>query len=670
MKRLPVVAMVVAAVIALTGASGRASAPSLIVFTADRAPSASGEIYRLDRDGHLVDLAPSPFQDSGPLVAPDGRRVAFFSDRSGALSVWEVGINGGGLVQVGPSMGPALLSEESPTWRDYYVDPTYNDVAPELAWQPHGGLLALVVDRRPVSSSELFLLRPGQEPLSVFLSRDSGLGSPGWSPDGKILLTWDFLGVVRALSPSGRRLWTVRGVTDPLPDGGEVGGAGDRWSWSRRGLLALPVGRSLRVYDEHGRLRFAIHAAVTSPDGSPDGELGWSPDGELLAAIVDEHRLEVLTAAGKAVLRTRIGGPARCNHVVWANKSRVLVGGIDPTDGLDPPKCRGISLDVRTGKRTGLPSFWFGTRSADGKLEAVQTQGTQVTLGSRPTVGRPRTIYARTLGCPPDGGFTHVTSLQFAGRSRSLVYASDCPGPYTNLYTVEPDGSGLQQITSSARATQPALSPDETRIAYSDSRDNAIKLIDSTGGATVALTTPLSCPTQVPPPYRPPDSSPNWSPDGTTILFTRLDNCGDAVDALFTVPASGGSPQGLGLNGDEPAWGPSQIAYVRGGIWTANPDGTNPAQVSTTGTNPAWSADGRLAYLTGNNNTTVVVGSTQTQLPFTAVSSLAWSPDGLRFVVSARTTQTGPFDLYTVNTDGSDPIQLTQNYDTIAANWR
>jgi Tol biopolymer transport system component len=53
-----------------------------------------------------------------------------------------------------------------------------------------------------------------------------------------------------------------------------------------------------------------------------------------------------------------------------------------------------------------------------------------------------------------------------------------------------------------------------------------------------------------------------------------------------------------------------------------------------------------------------------------AVTSLAWSPDGSRFVVTGRTTQTGPYDLYTVNTDGNDPVQLTRNYDALAAGWR
>jgi hypothetical protein len=86
MKRVSgIVAVAVMAAAGVVGV-GRASAPSRIVFIADRAPSLSGEIYRLDPDGTLVDLSSSPFQDSGPLVSPDGQRVAFFSDRSGAIS--------------------------------------------------------------------------------------------------------------------------------------------------------------------------------------------------------------------------------------------------------------------------------------------------------------------------------------------------------------------------------------------------------------------------------------------------------------------------------------------------------------------------------------------------------------------------------------------------------
>jgi Tol biopolymer transport system component len=48
---------------------------------------------------------------------------------------------------------------------------------------------------------------------------------------------------------------------------------------------------------------------------------------------------------------------------------------------------------------------------------------------------------------------------------------------------------------------------------------------------------------------------------------------------------------------------------------------------------------------------------------------LAWSPDGTRFVVTARKTKAALPDVYTVRTDGTDPVQLTKNYDASGATW-
>lgn len=641
-----------------TGSSdplGQASA-SRIVFTADRAPSLSGETYRLDPKGHVFDLSNSPFQDSGPVVSPDGMRVAFFSDRSGALSVWESGIDGGGLVQIGPSLTPPLGSPGQYPWQSYYVDPLLCPCEPRLAWQPHGNRVVLIGDQT------LFVLAAGQQPLSVMVSknRDDFL-SPGWSPDGKVLLAWDS-SVVKAFSASGTPLWSIPGAGGPAP-------WPEHWSWSPQGLLALAMvrydgghvsWRGLRVVDERGHLLFAVRGGVT-------GQPAWSANGSRLAAVIG-HRLEVLTASGGRALSLRLTALHGCRDVVWASSSRVVVGSFDRSGGFNPPKCRAMGVDLRTRKLSSVSKFWFGRRSADGKAAAFASQtGGQIAIGAASTSHDLRKTYARVHACR-DGFILSpapVTSLQFVGRSRSLVFVSYCPAPPTDLYSVGSDGSGLRQITTGAEITDPALSPDGSEIAYSAS--NAIGVLDSADGQ-VALTTPNVCNALAGETYTTPDGSPTWSPDGRTILFSRED-C-EYTQSLYTIPASGGTPQKLGLNGDDPAWGPSRIAYVDEGIWTANPDGTDPVQLAAAGAHPAWSLDGRLAYLTSSNDTTVVVGSIQTPLPFADVRSLAWSPDGARFVVSARTTRSGPFDVYTVNTNGTNPIRLTQNYDTIAASWR
>ncbi len=66
----------------------------------------------------------------------------------------------------------------------------------------------------------------------------------------------------------------------------------------------------------------------------------------------------------------------------------------------------------------------------------------------------------------------------------------------------------------------------------------------------------------------------------------------------------------------------------------------------------------------------MAVGSTEVTLPFASVTSLSWSPDGTRFVVTARRTITSPIDLYTIRTDGTDPVQLTKDFDASGASWR
>lgn len=642
MKRLAVASVVVAALAALSGASGHASPPSRIVFTADRAPSVVGEIYRLDPDGTLVDLSSSPFQDSGPVVSPDGRRVAFFSDRSGAVSVWEVGTDGSGLVRVGPSLAPAS------TWQQ---DGRFG--ATSLAWQPGGNRLA------SVDGQTLFMLQPGQAPLTALVSQN-GVGLGPWSPDGSVLVVWDHspglvaTGVAYALSPDGSRLWSVRNVESPLW-AGFSGDTTQSWSWSRRGLLALPIFAgvwrhpTLRVYDESGRLRFALRGTSGRPD--------WSPDGKHLAVMVGKHA-EVFTAAGRRILRSRSGiSRPTCRQVIWASNTRFIVGGFAP---YRPGVCRAFSVAVRTGKVSTASNLWFGTPlSADRKLAAVALSGgNQLPIGVRSTAGGVFRAYAQVAACGVD-------SLQFAGSSPSLVYATSCLPPIL-LYSVAPDGSGLQQLIAPAGIQQPALSPDGTRIA-SGNGYGGIGILNSDGTQVQLTHPPTACtaPGGEKVPYV--DTSPSWSPDGTAIVFTRT-GCAGFDSELYTVTVASGQVARIGIAGDHAAWGPSKIAYIANGVWTANPDGTNPTEVASSGRDPAWSPDGRLAYLTNSN--TVVVDSTPVQLPFTDVTSLAWSPDGTRFAVTAS-TPTDPFDVYTVNTDGSNPVQVTQNYDALdLAGWR
>jgi Tol biopolymer transport system component len=633
MFRARVLGLVTLLAILLGVASSRASTPSPIVFAADRAPSVTGEVYRLDPSGRRVDLSKSPYQDTNPAVSWDGKRVAFLSDRSGRTSLYEVGIDGRGIVRLGLSVAP--LPDAG--------------CQPQLVWQQRGDVLAVAACDN--LKGLLWIVRPGRKSLKLLQSKN-GLEDLSWSPDGRVLVASPFRGVARAFSPEGRPLWKA--------DGSCCG------SWSRQGLFALPLGSRVgfQVNDESGRVRFKA-------SGSSSSNLAWSSDGRL--AVIRRDRLEVWTSSGGLVFGKSVPGQ---HGLVWADERHVIVGGYGPC------LCHARSIDIGTGKVSPASGLWFDPLSADRKL-AIVTPASKpgFALGVAPAGGGRTRTYARIGGCLSTGVWSPAaSSLQFAGRSRSVVYQSwsDCDPPFSNLYSVAPGGGAVKRLTDvRAQETQPALSPDGSEIAYvwasatglsCGGCSDGIRIASADGKELRTLTNPQSCTF---------DDSPTWSPDASTILFSEV-GCDSSPGTpgdweLYTVPAGGGPVHDLGIAGREPAWGPSRIAYVgadksNSGLWTANPDGSDRVKVAETGRWPVWSADGRLAYRPGGyGTTTVVVGAQVEKLPFTSVTSLAWTPDGTRFVVTASSTKTAPLDVYTVRTDGTDPVRLTKNYDALGA---
>jgi Tol biopolymer transport system component len=615
--------------IPLAPAAGHASTPSVIAFSADRAPVETSEIYRLDSNGNRVTLNRNPVGDSDPLVSPDGKQVAFFSYRNEPAGqgarVYEVRIDGTHL----QNMRPSLIAQGR---------------SGSIAWQPRGDRLAAVSVNRYGSPTALWILRRGHQAKRVI---SHGAANPTWSPDGRVLVAWSGY-TWQAFSPAGRRLW----VHESKNPRGVCCGV----SWSTHGLFAATTQQRLRVYDESGKKRF--QAGV--PKGRPSPP-SWSRSGRQVA-LVSGKVVEVWTAKGRLVLRKRVLvlDPHEVNSVVWAGDHRLVVG--LPVTGPQE------GVDVSSGKLWPATDQWFNPRSADGKLTIVtRPAGPNVfTVGVAPVGGGPAKMYGEVPGCGPYG--IARESLQIVGRSHSIVYETVCSQPFSNLYTVSPDGSDVRELsTIQGYARGPALSPDGSEIAYWWSRcwycASGIRVANVDGRNTRILTNPTGCTF---------DGSPSWAPDGQTILYSESTGCKyNDISKLYTVPAVGGPPHDLGVGGVNPTWGPTRIAYDWfGGLWEANPDGSNPVVVAATGVLGAWSPDGRLAYTTGVGNTTVVVDSTQVQLPFAWVQSLAWSPDDTRFVVTAEQISGTQPDVYTVKTDGTDPIRLTTGYDASGASWR
>ena len=117
----------------------------------------------MDADGgHPVNLTRNDAYDSAPAWSPDGRRIAFESDREGGVShLFVMNADGSGVEQLTDSPAPWVYSP---------------------AWSPDGSSIACVSgggDLWGIHSLEL-----GSGAL-VLISRGGQKGTrPSWSPDG------------------------------------------------------------------------------------------------------------------------------------------------------------------------------------------------------------------------------------------------------------------------------------------------------------------------------------------------------------------------------------------------------------------------------------------------------------------------------------------------------
>ena len=200
-------------------------------------------------------------------------------------------------------------------------------------------------------------------------------------------------------------------------------------------------------------------------------------------------------------------------------------------------------------------------------------------------------------------------------RDGSMVaYSGNDPRGELVIYVANTDGTNIRPLEKTARfgaAVGPQFSPDGSQIVYQAKGPGnvagAIFVVDVATGATTRVTD-----------LEPAFSTlwymgPHFGPDGQTIFFTspRTVLSGEGWD-LWSVPVSGGapnlvvrgaiggrlSPDGRRLAYFEP--NPSHDVPLRGDMWLADADGSNPRPV--TGVrgdvfSARWSPDGtRIAY--------------------------------------------------------------------------
>lgn len=333
-----------------------------------------------------------------------------------------------------------------------------------------------------------------------------------------------------------------------------------------------------------------------------------------------------------------------------------------------------------------------------GDLTVVHSTSADATgyVDTTVAVGRTYTYEVRADTAVANGEPT--SALPATARGSEIVYDEDTEGyGVYDIYAAAADGSDpVPVVTGGGSKGQPVVSPDGTKVAYSQQDDDGTHIyvarIDGTG-TPVQLTSGAFD-----------DEDPSWSPDGTTIAFDRLDS-GDIFDntAVYTVAASGGSPTELSdaQQGYRPSWTPDGesivFAGLRGstdGIDVVPSDGSGgrhlipgtaggaDPEVSPNGTQVAFVASSGTTYNPGDCVTAPIArthldvisikGGTPTAITSTTSSQFdddpSWWPDGSAISYAIHTTcsapgtiathamvTNGPTGLFTAGDDVDEP---------------
>ena len=179
----------------------------------------TGDLYTRPIDSHVVtQITQHPANDVMPMPSPDGRRVAFASDRNGNWDIFVMPINGGSAVQitqesaheVHPSWSPdgnqlvfSRLGEVSGRWELWVVDLNRTGVAHFIGfglfpeWCPVAGTGAngsdkIVFQRSRERGERAFSVwtldynnGSASNQTQIAYSNFSALINPTWSPDGQ-----------------------------------------------------------------------------------------------------------------------------------------------------------------------------------------------------------------------------------------------------------------------------------------------------------------------------------------------------------------------------------------------------------------------------------------------------------------------------------------------------
>jgi imidazolonepropionase-like amidohydrolase/Tol biopolymer transport system component len=430
-----------------------------------------GDIYTMPLAGGTPKrIAEGLAYEQQPRFSPDGRRLAFVSDRGGGDNVWVMNLDGSDKRQV--------------TKEDFRL-------LNQPSWSPDGRFIVAkkhFTTGRSLGTGEVWLYHVSGGGGVVLVKRPNEqhqkeLGEPIYAPDGKGIYytrnvtpgpifeyaqnsNTDLFHIERYDLESGEVTTAVSGAggsvrPTPSPDGKKIAFVRRERSKSKLYVRDLVSGEERKIYDA---LDQDVQETWAVTGVYPN--MAWTPDAK-----------SVVFWAGGKLRRVEVAGSAAREIPFRVNDTRVVIDAIHP------------QIEVAPDRFTTKAPRW-ATVSPDGRQVVFETLGK---LWIKPMAGGT----ARRLTSGSDASFEMYPA--WSRDSRTIAFVGWTDQGLGSIRTVSAGGGSPRDVTTQpGHYARPAFSPDGKTIVFqrgeggyltSDkwSNDPGVYRVATSGGAPVRV---------------------------------------------------------------------------------------------------------------------------------------------------------------------------------------